>query len=113
MLVILVELKDIPLPDSMMRAMARKAEAEREKRAKIIAAEGEALAADKLGVAADIMLSHPLRFEPPKSGHSRVPRILWAVHHASLDPRWYAVRVEITHLRRRFCRTGRSRRFAG
>src|SRR5680860_402774 len=47
--VTLVELKDIQLPDSMKRAMARQAEAEREKRAKIIAAEGEALAAGELG----------------------------------------------------------------
>ena len=47
--VTLVELKDIQLPDSMKRAMARQAEAEREKRAKIIAAEGEALAAAALG----------------------------------------------------------------
>src|SRR6266566_781295 len=47
--VTLVELKDIQLPDSMQRAMARQAEAEREKRAKIIAAEGESLAADQLG----------------------------------------------------------------
>ena len=45
--VTLVELKDIQLPDSMKRAMARQAEAEREKRAKIIAAEGEALAAGR------------------------------------------------------------------
>jgi regulator of protease activity HflC (stomatin/prohibitin superfamily) len=43
--VTLVELKDIQLPDSMKRAMARQAEAEREKRAKIINAEGESLAA--------------------------------------------------------------------
>ena len=46
--VTVVELKDIQLPDSMQRAMARQAEAEREKRAKIIAAEGEALAAGEL-----------------------------------------------------------------
>jgi regulator of protease activity HflC (stomatin/prohibitin superfamily) len=57
--VTLVELKDIQLPDSMKRAMARQAEAEREKRAKIIAAEGEALAADQLGNASDIMMAHP------------------------------------------------------
>src|SRR5215213_6399544 len=44
-----VELKDIQLPESMKRAMARQAEAEREKRAKIIAAQGEALAAGELG----------------------------------------------------------------
>ena len=50
-----VELKDIQLPDSMQRAMAKEAEAEREKRAKIIAAEGEALSAQKLGDAADII----------------------------------------------------------
>jgi len=58
-----VELKDIQLPDSMKRAMARQAEAEREKRAKIIAAEGEALAADQLGVAADIMMAHPVALQ--------------------------------------------------
>ena len=46
--VTLVELKDIQLPDTMKRAMARQAEAEREKRAKIKAAEGEALAAGEL-----------------------------------------------------------------
>jgi regulator of protease activity HflC (stomatin/prohibitin superfamily) len=61
--VTLVELKDIQLPDSMKRAMARQAEAEREKRAKIIAAEGEALAADALGAAADIMMAHPLALQ--------------------------------------------------
>ena len=62
-LVTLVELKDIQLPESMKRAMARQAEAEREKRAKIIAAEGEALAADQLGVAADIMMAHPVALQ--------------------------------------------------
>ncbi len=61
--VTLVELKDIQLPESMKRAMARQAEAEREKRAKIIAAEGEALAADTLGSAADIMMAHPLALQ--------------------------------------------------
>jgi regulator of protease activity HflC (stomatin/prohibitin superfamily) len=58
--VTLVELKDIQLPDSMKRAMARQAEAEREKRAKIINAEGESLAAAALGDASDIMVAHPL-----------------------------------------------------
>jgi regulator of protease activity HflC (stomatin/prohibitin superfamily) len=62
-LVTLVELKDIQLPESMKRAMARQAEAEREKRAKIIAAEGEALAADQLAVAADIMMAHPVALQ--------------------------------------------------
>jgi len=61
--VTLVELKDIQLPESMKRAMARQAEAEREKRAKIIAADGEALAADRLAAAADIMLAHPLALQ--------------------------------------------------
>jgi regulator of protease activity HflC (stomatin/prohibitin superfamily) len=63
LLVTLVELKDIQLPESMKRAMARQAEAEREKRAKIIAADGEALAADRLAAAADIMLAHPLALQ--------------------------------------------------
>ncbi|AUN41829.1 slipin family protein [Tsukamurella tyrosinosolvens] len=61
--VTLVELKDIQLPDSMKRAMARQAEAEREKRAKIIAAEGESLAAAALGDASDIMASHPIALQ--------------------------------------------------
>src|SRR5438067_8419266 len=61
--VTLVELKDIQLPESMKRAMARQAEAEREKRAKIIAAEGEALAADALGEASDVMMAHPLALQ--------------------------------------------------
>ncbi|MFZ1178170.1 MAG: SPFH domain-containing protein [Mycobacterium sp.] len=61
--VTLVELKDIQLPDSMKRAMARQAEAEREKRAKIIAAEGEALAAAALGDASDTMMKHPLALQ--------------------------------------------------
>lgn len=58
-----VELKDIQLPDSMQRAMAKEAEAEREKRAKIIAAEGEALSAQKLGDAADIIAAHPIALQ--------------------------------------------------
>ena len=62
-LVTLVELKDIQLPDTMKRAMARQAEAEREKRAKIIAAEGESLAAAALGEASDIMMLHPLALQ--------------------------------------------------
>ncbi|MCY7340806.1 MAG: slipin family protein [Pseudonocardia sp.] len=61
--VTLVELKDIQLPDSMKRAMARQAEAEREKRAKIINAEGESLAAEALGQASDIMMEHPLALQ--------------------------------------------------
>src|SRR5437763_11704142 len=50
-----VEIKDSVLPENMQRAMAREAEAERERRAKIVAAEGEFQAAVKLGEAADIM----------------------------------------------------------
>jgi regulator of protease activity HflC (stomatin/prohibitin superfamily) len=61
--VTVVELKDIQLPESMKRAMARQAEAEREKRAKIIAAQGEALAAGELAAASDVMLAHPLALQ--------------------------------------------------
>src|SRR5882762_4439281 len=61
--VTLVELKDIQLPGSMQRAMARQAEAEREKRAKIINAEGESLAAAALGEASDTMMAHPLALQ--------------------------------------------------
>ena len=61
--VTVVELRDIQLPDSMQRAMARQAEAEREKRAKIIAAQGEALAAGELAAASDVMMAHPLALQ--------------------------------------------------
>jgi hypothetical protein len=61
--VFLVELKDITLPVSMQRAMARQAEAEREKRAKIIAAEGEALSAGRLAEAADVISDHPIALQ--------------------------------------------------
>jgi regulator of protease activity HflC (stomatin/prohibitin superfamily) len=61
--VTVVELRDIQLPDSMQRAMARQAEAEREKRAKIIAAQGEALAAGELANASDVMMAHPLALQ--------------------------------------------------
>jgi regulator of protease activity HflC (stomatin/prohibitin superfamily) len=62
-LVSTVEVKDIQLPDSMQRAMAKQAEAEREKRAKVIAAEGEQLSATKLGEAADIIAAHPIALQ--------------------------------------------------
>ena len=58
-----VEIKDIQLPDNMQRAMAREAEAERERRAKIVAAEGEYQAAVKLGEAADIITQHPVALQ--------------------------------------------------
>lgn len=58
-----VEIKDIQLPDTMQRAMAKQAEAEREKRAKIIAAEGEFQSADKLGQAADVIAAHPIALQ--------------------------------------------------
>jgi regulator of protease activity HflC (stomatin/prohibitin superfamily) len=61
--VTVVELKDIQLAETLKRAMARQAEAEREKRAKIIAAEGEALAAGELAHASDVMLDHPLALQ--------------------------------------------------
>lgn len=58
-----VEIKDITLPDNMQRAMARQAEAERERRAKIVAAEGEYQAAQKLGQAADMISKHPVALQ--------------------------------------------------
>jgi regulator of protease activity HflC (stomatin/prohibitin superfamily) len=58
-----VEIKDIVLPDNMQRAMAKEAEAERERRAKIVAAEGEFQAAVKLGQAADIITQHPVALQ--------------------------------------------------
>jgi regulator of protease activity HflC (stomatin/prohibitin superfamily) len=54
-----VEVKQVDLPEEMRRSMAGQAEAERERRAKIIAAEGELQAATKLGEAADIIARSP------------------------------------------------------
>ena len=59
----LVEIKDIELPENMQRAMAKQAEAEREKRAKIIAAEGEFLSVQKLADAADVINEHPIALQ--------------------------------------------------
>ena len=61
--VTVVEIKDITLPDNMQRAMAKEAEAERERRAKIVAAEGEMQAAAKLGEAADLITKHPVALQ--------------------------------------------------
>lgn len=58
-----VEIKDITLPENMQRAMAKEAEAERERRAKIVAAEGEFQAAQKLGEAADLISKHPVALQ--------------------------------------------------
>ena len=58
-----VEIKDIVLPDNMQRAMAKEAEAERERRAKIVAAQGEFQAAEKLGQAADLISQHPVALQ--------------------------------------------------
>ncbi|GFP37210.1 hypothetical protein HKBW3S44_00890 [Candidatus Hakubella thermalkaliphila] len=55
----IVEVKDVEIPQGMQRAMARQAEAERERRAKVINAEGEFQAAEKLGMAADIIGRKP------------------------------------------------------
>jgi len=55
-----VEVKHVDLPPDMQRAMAKQAEAEREKRAKIIHAEGEFLASEKLSKAATIMAKEPV-----------------------------------------------------
>lgn len=57
--VISVEVKDLEIPGGMQRAMARQAEAERERRAKVVAAEGEVQAAHKLKEAAEVISSQP------------------------------------------------------
>ena len=57
--VTMVEVKDVELPEQMRRAMAREAESERERRAKVIHARGEYEAAEKLGQAAEILEVHP------------------------------------------------------
>ena len=59
----IVEVKDVEIPSGMQRAMARQAEAERERRAKIIAAEGEFQASQKLADAADVMAKSPMALQ--------------------------------------------------
>jgi regulator of protease activity HflC (stomatin/prohibitin superfamily) len=59
----IVEVKDVEIPAGMQRAMARQAEAERERRAKVIAAEGEFQASQKLSEAADVMAKSPMALQ--------------------------------------------------
>jgi len=54
-----VEIKDVALPDTMKRSMSRQAEAERERRARVITADGELQASEKLAEAAEVMAEHP------------------------------------------------------
>ncbi len=61
--VTLVEIKDVDLPDTMQRAMARQAEAERTRRAKVINAEGEFQASEKLSQAAEVIARHPIAYQ--------------------------------------------------
>jgi regulator of protease activity HflC (stomatin/prohibitin superfamily) len=61
--VVNVEVKQVDLPESMLRAMAKQAEAEREKRSKIIHAEGEFSAAQRLKEAADVLATQPLTLQ--------------------------------------------------
>jgi regulator of protease activity HflC (stomatin/prohibitin superfamily) len=59
----IVEVKDVEIPTGMQRAMARQAEAERERRAKVIAAEGEFQASEKLRQAANVMAGNPITLQ--------------------------------------------------
>ena len=61
--VTLIEIKDVDLPIEMQRAMAKQAEAERERRAKIINAEGEYQASEKLAQAAEVIARHPIAYQ--------------------------------------------------
>ena len=61
--VTLVEIKDVDLPQTMQRAMARQAEAERERRAKVINAEGEFQASERLAQAAEVIARHPIAYQ--------------------------------------------------
>jgi hypothetical protein len=59
----IVEVKDVEIPTGMQRAMARQAEAERERRAKVIAAEGEFQASERLKDAANVMSENPITIQ--------------------------------------------------
>ena len=58
-----MEVKDVEIPQGMQRAMARQAEAERERRAKVIAAEGEAQASERLRDAANVLSENPISIQ--------------------------------------------------
>lgn len=58
-----VEIKDVDLPQDMQRSIARQAEAERERRAKIINAEGEFQASERLAQAAEVIARHPVAYQ--------------------------------------------------
>ena len=74
-----MELKDIRLPDSMQRAMAREAKAGREKRAKIIASEGKARGAAALGEAPDTTVKHRDLSRPADERDRRTRHLLGRV----------------------------------
>jgi regulator of protease activity HflC (stomatin/prohibitin superfamily) len=59
----IVEVKDVEIPSGMQRAMARQAEAERERRAKVIAAEGEFQASERLKDAAAVLATNPMSLQ--------------------------------------------------
>jgi regulator of protease activity HflC (stomatin/prohibitin superfamily) len=59
----IVEVKDVEIPSQMQRAMARQAEAERERRSKVIAAEGEFQASERLKDAADVLAQNPISLQ--------------------------------------------------
>jgi hypothetical protein len=61
--VTIVEIKDVEIPDAMQHALARQAEAERNRRAKVINAEGEYQAADRLAQAADVIRPNPVTLQ--------------------------------------------------
>ena len=63
--VTVVEVKQVDLPEQMIRAIGRQAEAERDRRAKIIHAEGEYMAAEKLGMAAEVIQRQPAALAAP------------------------------------------------
>ena len=74
--VALVELKGVDLPESMQRAMARQAEAEREKRAKVIHAQGEFEASQRLSEAAAVISAEVSRFRSQNT-RIRIVRYVW------------------------------------
>ena len=101
--VTLVEVKQVDLAEQMIRAIAKQAEAERERRAKIIHAEGEFMAAEKLGMAAEVIQRQPAAIQLAifkrwwKSDRRRTPRLcslcrsiysrLWAARSTTWLPR--------------------------
>ena len=96
-----VEIKDVALPETMKRSMSRQAEAERERRSRVITAEGELQASRKLAQAAEVMTEHPAALATPPTANRRRSRRREELHPRPPLPRRTAPLPRTRHTPRR------------